>query len=99
VFGGAWKVAHTCLPADGPEGDRGSTYRFLGEAPSGMMRAELGKAGEPGWQYLHGADGNAVLTLDGIVGNADYTIGRSRAGKALTYALRARVDAVAGEGQ
>ena len=102
TFDGNWNVTLTCPPTSEKEGAKGYTLRFPAEVKNGHLLGQYGKEGELGWQRLQGqvaADGSAQLTLDGIVGNTEYAIGRSPTGKAFHYQVRAKFEGAAGSGQ
>ncbi len=102
AFDGSWNVTLTCPPTSEKDGAKGYTHKFPAEVKNGHLLGEYGKEGELGWQRLQGqiaADGNANLTLDGIVSNADYAIGHSPTGKAFRYQVRAKFEGTAGTGQ
>jgi len=101
-FDGTWNVTLTCPPTSEKEGAKGYTHKFPAEVKDGHLLGGYGKEGELGWQRLQGqigADGSADLTLDGIVSNTDYAIGRSPTGKAFRYQVRATFEWSVGTGQ
>ena len=102
AFDGAWNVTLICPSHNENEGAKGYTHLFLAEVNNGQLRGIYGKEGEPGWQFLHGEispDGSATLTLDGIVDNPEYAIGKSPKGKPFSYKVRARFEHSSGTGQ
>ncbi len=102
AFDGAWNVTLTCPPHNDNEGTKGYTHVFPAEVKNGQLKGIFGEEGVPGWQFLHGEitpEGNAILTLDGIVNNSEYAIGKSPKGKRFTYKVRAEFAQSSGTGQ
>jgi hypothetical protein len=102
-FDGAWNVTMTCPPHNEADDDaKGYTHRFVAEVQKSRMRGTHGKAGEPGWHFLHGKindDGSATLRLDGIVNNPRFAINDAQRGKEYTYRIMAQFEPGSGAGQ
>jgi hypothetical protein len=101
-FDGDWKVTLTCPPTSDHEGAKGYAFVFPVRIEQGQLDGTRGKPGEPGWEHLYGAvgdDGQATLTLDGIVNLSEYAIGKSPSGKPFTYSVSARFTDRAGTGR
>jgi hypothetical protein len=93
----------TCPPHNAADDDaKGYTHQFPAEVRKSRLQGTHGKAGEPGWHFLHGKineDGSATLRLDGIVNNPKYAIKDAERGKEYTYRIRAQFEPAAGVGQ
>lgn len=93
AFDGTWDVTLTCPPLkDDADDAKGYTQRFSGQVKDGMLRATHGVEGQPSWHLLTGEippDGKAMLTIEGIVKNADYAVNHAARGKSYTFRVRA----------
>lgn len=102
-FDGTWNVVMVCPPHSSEKDDaKAYTHRFSAEVLESQLRGTHGKAGEPGWHFLHGkinADGSATLRLDGIVNSPAHAINEASRGKEYTYRIKAQFEATVGEGQ
>jgi hypothetical protein len=101
-YDGKWSVVLTCPPHNEDEDAKGYVHRFPAEVKAGVMQGTHAAEGEPGWHFLSGPiekDGTAHLTLQGIVNNADYSVGHAYRGKPYVYRVRAKFEATSGVGQ
>lgn len=101
-FDGRWDVTLSCPPHHEDDDAKGYVHRFPGEVKAGFLRATHGTEGQPSWHLLTGfikPDGDAALTLDGIVSNADYAINGAQRGKPYSYRVKARFEPDSGTGR
>jgi hypothetical protein len=101
-YDGAWRVTLTCPPHNEDEDAKGYVHEFPALVKTGILQGTHGAEGQPGWHFLSGPigpDGVAQLTLQGIVNNAEYSVGHAFRGKPYVYRVRARFDATSGVGQ
>lgn len=102
AFDGTWDVTLTCPPLRDDDDDaKGYTQRFSGLVKDGMLRATHGVEGQPSWHLLTGeipSDGKAMLTIEGIVKRADYSVNHAPRGKAYTFRVRATFEGNHGTG-
>lgn len=102
-FDGKWSVTLDC-PTHKTEKDFARAYKqtFAGEVKASQFRATHGRDGEPGWHLLHGpigADGKAMLRLDGIVNSERHSINDAQRGKPYSYRVRAQFEPTRGTGE
>ncbi len=101
-FDGVWNVTLTCPSHDDDEDAKGYVHRFPAEVKAGQFRGTHATEGQPGWHLLTGAiaqDGNANLTLEGIVNNPNYSVNHAFRGKPYSYRVRAKFEASSGNGR
>ena len=101
-FDGKWNVTLTCPPYHDDDDAKGYVHRFGAEVKDGFFRGTHGTEGEPSWHDLSGAiapDGTALLKLDGIVKNPDYSVNNAYRGKPYSYRVRAAFESRSGVGQ
>lgn len=98
-FDGAWVMTVGCeRSADGADG---FTRRFPTAVRASVLRGEAGTDGRPGWMLVEGtieADGSAVLSVHGLTGNRNDSIGRRSPGSPYAYLVQARFEARRGTG-
>lgn len=66
------------------------------------LHGEKGEKGKPGWLQLDGriqSDGSASIYADGLVGAADYAVGRRPAGTRYGYHIDAKFSQTTGTGK
>jgi hypothetical protein len=71
-FDGIWVITWTCEST--PTGLPGFAGRSVARASNGVIRAENGKAGVPGWVFFNGTiepDGSITVQVEGLSGPAD----------------------------
>ncbi len=101
-FDGPWKVTLTCPPHDDDEDAKGYVHYFPAEVKANEFRGTHAIEGEPGWHLLTGTiapDGNANLTLQGIVNNPNYAVNHAFRGKPYSYRVKARFEPSSGSGR
>ena len=101
-FDGKWNVTLTCPPHHEDDDAKGYVHRFGAEVKDGVFRGTHGMEGAPGWHYLSGAiapDGTALLRLDGIVNNPDYSVNNAYRGKPYSYRVWAVFEPRSGIGR
>jgi hypothetical protein len=100
-FDGLWNVTLTCPPHNDDEDAKGYVHRFPAEVKASEFRGTHAGEGQPGWHLLTGTiaqDGNANLTLEGIVNNPNYAVNHAFRGKPYSYRVRAKFEASTGSG-
>ncbi len=102
AFDGRWEVTLTCPPHHEDDDAKGYVHRFPAEIRNGMLRGVHGTEGQPSWHLLAGkisSDGDAELTLQGIVNNPSYAVNNAHRGKPYSYRVRATFEGSGGSGQ
>ncbi len=97
-FDGVWQTTLSCPNSHGA---LGYSFRFPSIVKAGVLHGEKGNRGEPGWLQVDGsinADGKATLYVDGLVGAADFAVGRRPAGTGYGYHIAAAFTVAEGEG-
>jgi hypothetical protein len=88
-FDGTWQTILSCPDANGA---LGYSFKFPSLVKNGVLHGEKGTRGEPGWLQIDGtisADGKASLYADGLIGAADFAVGRRPAGTGYGYHIEA----------
>lgn len=101
-FDGKWDATLTCPPHHEDEDAKGYVHRFPVEVRNAVVRGVHGAEGEPGWHLLTGTiakDGNAALSLEGIVNHPDHSVNNAYRGKSYSYRVRATFEPSVGTGQ
>ncbi len=97
-FDGTWTTVLSC---ENSHGALGYSFEFPATVRDGVLHAEKGTRGQPGWLTLDGtigADGAATLYASGLVGAAPYAVGDRPAGTAYGYHVAAHFAAASGTG-
>jgi DNA-binding SARP family transcriptional activator len=98
-FDGNWSVYLVCPSVGTVEG---YTYRFLARVKDGILHGENGVAGTPAWLAIDGpigADGHAILSAKGLVGNPATAFAQLKAGTSYSYTIEASFDGTQGSGK
>jgi TolB-like protein len=98
-FDGTWSVRVVCPPTDDA---RGYDLSFAAVVAGGQIDGLHGSAGRPGSLHLTGAiaaDGDAMLRVDGRVGDPSVAIRRATTGSPVHYRVKARFDERSGTGK
>jgi hypothetical protein len=86
-FDGTWTAVLSCPNSNGA---LGYSFEFPATVTHGVLHAEKGTRGEPGWLTIDGpigADGAASLYASGLVGAAPFAVGQRPAGTLYGYHL------------
>jgi DNA-binding SARP family transcriptional activator len=97
-FDGTWSVYLVC-PSVGTV--QGYTYRFSAGVKDGILHGETGIAGTPAWLAIDGpirADGRAILSAKGLVGNPATAFALTKTGTSYSYTIEASFDGTQGSG-
>jgi hypothetical protein len=97
-FDGHWDLVVSCPNSNGA---LGYSFRFDVLVKDGVLHAEKGTKGEPGWLSIDGripADGHANLYADGLVGAAEAAVGHRPPGTRYGYHIDTQFDDQAGKG-
>jgi hypothetical protein len=97
-FDGEWDLVLTCPNSNGA---LGYSFRFSAWVKDGVLHAEKGVKGEPGWLQLDGsipADGHASLYASGLVGASEAAVGHRPAGTIYGYHVDTRFSDTSGKG-
>jgi hypothetical protein len=97
-FDGVWNTILSCTNSNGA---LGYSFEFPATVKDGVLHAEKGTTGQPGWLQLDGKildDGAADLYANGIVGAAAFAVGQRPAGTQYGYHLAVTFSGTAGEG-
>jgi hypothetical protein len=98
-FDGNWSVYLVCPSVGTVEG---YTYRFLARVKDGILHGETGVAGTPAWLAIDGpigADGHAILSAKGLVGNAATAFAQAKTGTSYSYTIEASFEETQGSGK
>jgi hypothetical protein len=98
-FDGAWDTVLSCQNGSGA---LGYSFQFTSVVMRGVLHGEKGDQGKPGWLQLDGkivSDGSAKLYADGLVGSADFAVGRRPAGTRYGYHIEAQFSEQSGTGK
>jgi hypothetical protein len=97
-FDGTWDTVLSCPNANGA---LGYSFRFPASIKDGVLHAEKGRKGEPGWLQIDGSirvDGHADLYADGLVGAAEAAVGHRPSGTQYGYHIDTVFADMAGKG-
>jgi hypothetical protein len=97
-FDGTWTTVLSCPDSNGA---LGYSFEFPASVKDGVLHAEKGSRGQPGWLQLDGKildDGSAKLYASGIVGAAPFAVGQRPAGTAYGYHVAAQFSASSATG-
>jgi hypothetical protein len=97
-FDGEWDLVLTCPNSNGA---LGYSFRFPAFVKDGVLHAEKGAKGEPGWLQLDGnipADGHANLYANGLVGASEAAVGHRPPGTQYGYHVDAQFSDTSGKG-
>jgi hypothetical protein len=81
---------------------QGYTYRFSARVKDGILHGEYGVAGTPAWLAIDGpigADGRAILSARGLVGDSATTFAQTKTGTSYSYTIEASFDGTQGSGK
>ena len=81
---------------------QGYSFKFPSIVKDGVLHAEKGTKGKPGWLQLDGklqTDGSAKIYADGLVGAAEAAVGHRPVGTEYGYHIEARFSANSGTGR
>jgi hypothetical protein len=98
-FDGTWDTVLSC---ENTAGAQGYSFKFSSVIKDGVLHAEKGTKGKPGWLQLDGKvlpDGAAKLYADGLVGAAEAAIGHRPAGTQYGYHIEAKFAEDSGTGK
>jgi len=98
-FDGKWDTVLSCENTDGAIG---YSFKFLSVVKDGVLHAEKGTKGKPGWLQIDGkiqSDGVAKLYADGLVGAAETAVGRRPSGTEYGYHIDAKFSDDSGDGK
>lgn len=97
-FDGIWDTVLSCPNANGA---LGYSFKFPAVVKDGVLHAEKGTKGQPGWLQIDGSisvGGHADLYADGLVGAADAAVGHRPAGTQYGYHIDTVFSDQAGKG-
>jgi hypothetical protein len=97
-FDGVWQTILSCPDSHGA---LGYSFKFASSVKNGLLHGEKGSRGEPGWLQIDGQineDGKASLYADGLIGAADFAVGRRPAGTRYGYHIDALFAAASAQG-
>ena len=97
-FDGLWDTVLSCTNSNGA---LGYSFRFPATIRHGVLHAEKGDQGKPGWLQVDGKvlpDGSADLYASGLVGAAPYAVGQRPAGSEYGYHIETRFNGATAEG-
>ena len=97
-FDGIWTTILSCSNSNGA---LGYSFEFPATVKDGVLHAEKGTRGQPGWLQLYGKildDGSADLYANGIVGAAPFAVGQRPAGTEYGYHVAAQFSATSASG-
>jgi hypothetical protein len=98
-FDGTWDTVLSCENTAGAQGD---SFKFPSVVKDGVLHAEKGSKGKPGWLQLDGkvlADGSAKIYADGLVGAPEAAVGHRPAGTEYGYHIEAKFTGDSGTGK
>jgi len=98
-FDGTWDTVLSCENAAGA---MGYSFKFPAIVKDGVLHGEKGTRGKPGWLQLDGkilSDGSAKIYADGLVGAAEFAVGRRPAGTQYGYHIEAKFSEESGTGK
>jgi hypothetical protein len=98
-FDGRWVTILSCPNASGA---LGYSDKFPAVVKEGVLHAEKGVMGKPGWLTIDGKikpDGAASFYADGLVGAADAAVGHRPAGTEYGYHIDAKFEGDEGTGR
>ena len=100
VFDGTWNVSLGCAKA--PDGALPYTWSFSAEVQRGSILGYYNKPGIVPSGTLSGqigAGGDALLIMQGLTGNTNYTVGYANPGTPFRYTITAHFDSANGTGK
>ncbi len=98
-FDGEWDTILSCPNSNGA---LGYSFEFPSLIKGGVLHAEKGVKGQPGWLQLDGPispDGGANLYASGLVGAAEMAVGHRPPGTQYGYHLDVQFNGNSGKGQ
>ena len=97
-FDGEWSAVLSCPNSSGA---LGYSFELLAVVREGVLHAEKGRRGEPGWLQIDGRvdpDGRGNLYADGLVGASEVAVGHRPAGSPYGYHLAVEFKDTTGTG-
>lgn len=101
-FDGDWVVTMTCPNNTERTAARGYKRQLAAQVKAGVLHAETGSEGSPGWLRLDGgidSDGRAVLDGHGRTSDSDYAVGHPPVSTPYAFHVDARFEAARGSGR
>ena len=98
-FDGEWDTILSCPNSNGA---LGYSFEFPSLVKEGVLHAEKGVKGQPGWLQLDGPispDGSANLYASGLVGAAEMAVGHRPPGTQYGYHLDVQFNGISAKGQ
>jgi hypothetical protein len=98
-FDGEWNTVLTCPNSNGA---LGYSFEFPSLIKHGVLHAEKGVKGQPGWLQLDGPispDGTGNLYASGLVGAAEMAVGHRPPGTQYGYHVAVELSDNSGKGQ
>lgn len=98
-FDGTWD---TIVSGENAAGAEGYSFKFPSVVKDGVLHGEKGTKGKAGWLQLDGkilSDGTAKIYADGLVGAAEFAVGRRPAGTPYGYHIEAKFSEDSGTGK
>ena len=100
AFDGTWNVAVMCAKA--PDGALPYTWLFSAAVRDGTLSGQYHQPGTSPSGTLSGqigTDGHALLTMEGLTGKTNYTVGLLPVGSPFRYLVTSQFDADHGTGK
>ena len=94
AFDGTWNTILTCTAAR--DGAAAYTRRFLATVRGGVFHGESGVRGQSSYLAMDGsigADGTALLGVQGLTGNPEYSVGRVMPTTPYSYTMKGAFEA------
>lgn len=92
TFDGRWAVTLVCEDVRNKESlVKGYTHRFFIDVHEGRVTGQRGQVGQPDsatWTGFIQADGTSEITVSGLTGPPDYSVGHVHVGAPYSYRLR-----------
>lgn len=98
-FDGEWDTILSCPNSNGA---LGYSFEFPSLVKEGVLHAEKGVKGQPGWLQLDGPispDGSANLYASGLVGAAEMAVGHRPPGTQYGYHLDVQFNGISAKGR
>lgn len=98
-FDGEWDLVVACTAAGSADS---YSQALTGAVNDGVLHAETGTAGNPGWLVMEGRialDGKATLIAKGLTGSPKSTLNNQKSGSPYGYTVSAKFDENSGTGK
>ncbi len=96
TFDGNWFITLACDDVKTTRGiSKGYTFQFEGTIAGGVLQAQQGTPGTPGFLSLAGrvgADGTLSIVADGLTGDPGYAVGAPAPDSRYGYRMTGRLD-------